>query len=247
MKKLAVLPLAALAFAAACADTPTSPSLSEAALWNETTVPTASGPVWVTGQFSYQITVPAGGIAPGINTHPQGFGSCRQANGVIDAVNPENNTTWFNPAGQWTNAPFCRGVEGNGAGPITVTCDLEPLAATYAFGGSGAPAPGINGASNENLNFVNNQAWEQADLFVHYNASRNRTTGAGILRVEFTCDHAPDGSADLDLNVFTKAGNQFLYVGPTSRKLSSVNLFPGIPLVLEWEYRSRNDIPPTEA
>jgi hypothetical protein len=74
MKKLAFLPLAALALAAACADMPTTAAPDQAA-FNRKGVSEPG----TTALIAFVLTVQ--GIPAGVNQHPEGKGGCRDANG----------------------------------------------------------------------------------------------------------------------------------------------------------------------
>ena len=226
MKKLALLPIAALAFTAACEDTPTSADLSpaEAPVLN-TTNTNNNGPVWVDAQFTFNLVTTGSGAtgkAAGVNGHPQAGlpagGTCRDASGqVAPAGGGAAFTFWYNQKGQVrTSAKFCEEVAGSTgeSTTIVVTCDLAPFPATYAAG-SGNEALNVDASAfyevSEDLPVLPN-------LFVHYRARQNDTRGTGTVDAKYTCDRRTDGSvatvsapgiggtATLKLNAFSQTG-----------------------------------------
>lgn len=220
----AVLALAATLTVAACADgTGTFAAADDLLLTRG-----ISGPTWVDGYFTLA-GGGGGGFAPGENAHPQGLGSCRQANGTVSG-NPADNTTWFNPAGHWTNAKFC---EGTPAGDRF--CTIADVPATYALG-----------SENENLNFELSAAAEPtADLFIHYRTTQNDTRGLGILGFSYDCGTGLAAGGSMDLSGFAAdPGNLFGPYG-AGRQVSSSTVIVNTPdgngtgATLHWLYRER--------
>jgi len=216
MRKTSLFAVAGLAVAVAACDTPTQTPSVDALM--STTVPTASGPVWVTG--TYNFTVPGG--SGFVNTHPQVKGYC------VGSV-------WYNDSNVATAAKFC---VDSGGGNQNFTCTVAAIPATYAWGGTGAPTQ--NTSANENLNFAD-------DAYVHYNRRNNATAGMGEVDFNYSCNGGVNGSATLALSAFSGGGNSFVFVNTLNRKLKEITFgaFNG-KLNLTWEYRSRNDIPPTD-
>jgi hypothetical protein len=239
MRKLtAVLSLTVVTSVAACADTPTGAIAPVDVALSQTTVPTANGPVWVIGYFA--IGGAGGGLA-GVNKHPQGFGSCRDEEGHLPELSDdlENFIFWHAPNGQRTSAKFCRGSDGTTG---TVACTTDSIPATYAFGGASAPDTDANAGGNENLNFTGVE-WGEQGVFVHYNSSRDRYKRQGTLTVDYSCLDNSSGTATIHFS-----DSEFLYIDSQNRMLAEVDFNLGGATeqgTLEWEYRSRNDIPQT--
>jgi hypothetical protein len=195
MKKLALLPLAALAFAAACADTPTALQAPDGAAFTRD----VSGPTWVNLVFSFEVL----GGGAGLNKHPQGKGTCRNEAGVANP-NPAQAdpayTFWYNQAGNRTNAPFCQDTTAG----ESVTCSVDPeqrVRATYAQN----PTDKTN-----NLNFdIDQEANGGSDLYVHWRQQQNDTRGLGTLEFSYACADGSGGTATLDLAQFASAGTLF--------------------------------------
>jgi hypothetical protein len=240
-KLTAVLTLSLVASVAACAETPTGAISPVDIALSETTVPTASGPVWVIGHFELEIGI--GGNDAGVNKHPQEKGSCHNAEGVEGSG--EGFTFWHAPGASeaTTGAKFCQ--ETTAGDTQSVTCETDPIAATYAFGGEGAPQDVDPLVNNENLNFTDLE-WLEEGVFVHFNASRQRYKRQGTLEdVGYTCDLDISGETEINLAATTST---FQFDSSTSRKLAPVEFDTDEGTGegwLEWEYRSRNDIPPT--
>jgi hypothetical protein len=194
MKHLFFALAASALLLAGCSDNPFSPFADADPQFTQD----VSGPTWVYGSFA----TTAGASPAGVNAHPRNAGSCRQADGTIDLANPQNNTTWFNPQGRWTNAKFCQGAAGGAA----TTCSFR-IEATYA-----------QLTNNDNLNFlVINAADYDAvtnsnpDLFVHYRGNQDDTRGRGVLNFSYTCLVGLGGTGSLDLEQFAKnPGSLFL-------------------------------------
>lgn len=268
MKKFALLPIGALAFAAACSDSPTAAVAPDAAMFNAGGVAnTDNGPVWVNGEFTFELTTAGGtdngAVPPGVNMHPQAGtkpgGSCRQADGTVDSADPRNNTVWYNSKGQQqTAAKFCQGKSGEASAVevIIVTCTIHPLRATYAMG-SGNKA--LNFDATQTAGFTEEMAADEnlvpPDLFVHYRLKQNDTRGVGIAGIEYSCDNnVGRGSGTLNLTKFSKSpGSSFVpfredgvVVGQALTLVSSA-LNVTLPsngsnlalTELSWVYRSR--------
>ena len=272
MKCFALLPLTALALAAACSENPTAATAPEEALAGKTsptTVPSASGPVYVDGRFTmtYNATPVLEGLQPGQNGHPQAGslagGTCRQADGTISPTESDN-TTWYNGAGNQTNAPFCQGSgETTDPQPVTVTCTITRLQATYAFGGTGQPV-GFQTKDNELLNALTDGLELQSNNRIHYQAKKGQTNGLGSLVVGYTCvlqgTSTPDVAGSVTLNLaFVSQENRFepfkAGEADAGRQIKGVAITTDVQgtdgnydelMDLSWTFRSRNGIPLTE-
>jgi hypothetical protein len=194
-----------------------------------------NGPVWVQVDFE----IPAGdGVAKGINQHPQGQGTCRNAAG--ETGSGTEHTVWYNSQGKKTTSKFCEGTEGTEAGTCTAAGDGIP--ATYAAAGN---APG---SGNENLNFfVDDPDLEVEDYFVHYKAQADFTDGMGEVTFDYTCGNGVVGTTTLDLAQFTtdNPDGGSLFTGALSTDIrgltvTGVQLTAGqVVTALYWTYRSR--------
>lgn len=235
MKKLAFLPLAALVFAAACADTPTASAPAAVAL---NTNGNSNGPTYVLGAFVLTIQ----GIPAGVNQHPEGKGGCRDANG--NSGNTTAHTVWYNEQGKKTSAKFCEGSStggGSGTPGSIVDCTINGIPATYAAGGNDPLRAG-----NENLNFLTDvEGEEDVDRYVHYKNNPTETIGAGVVNFAFACDDGRSGEGSLALTQFTADENLFQTSSLGDRALNisgvevSTGFGPGNLTSLYWNYRSR--------
>lgn len=231
--------LGALVVLAACADSPTTPHelAPDGAVFTHTNDHEShqhNGPVWV--QLTLEVEL---GVPPGVNQHPQGKGSCRQANGDVSG-NTSDNTVWFNDQGRRnTAAKFCEGSSGD-----VVECTASPIPATYA---ANANDPGTG---NENLNFFTDEEEDVLDRFVHYKANADWTEGKGSVDFTFTCDNEDDGTGSLALDQFSTTnpdgGNMFTAGPPGDWQLNvagnpvvTTDLGEGDVTGLHWDFRSR--------
>lgn len=243
MRKLSMAALGALVVVAACADNPTSPSelAPDGARFTHTEDHEShqhNGPVWV--QLAFAVDGDAA-VAPGVNAHPQGKGSCAQADGTVSGTQADN-TVWFNDKGKRnTAAKFCQGSEGDG---VTRTCTSDDIPATYAAHGNEP------GAGNENLNFFTDEEEDVLDQFVHYKANADWTEGKGSIDVAFTCSPDGSGTASLALEQFSTVnpdgGNMFLAGPPGDWQLNvsgnpvvTTGIGDGEVTGLSWDFRSR--------
>jgi hypothetical protein len=246
MKKLSFLPLAALAFTAACADVPTAVAPSGASFDHNNEV---NGPTLVVGTY-----VKPGASTTYVNTHPRAGtrqgGSCRAESGAEDS----NGPIWYNPEGHRTSASHCALPSGGGAG-ATITCTFS-VNATFA-----AQAHDVT-SGNQHLNFdvtkavgydaVNNP---NPDLFVKYFANgqgenSNNTVGEGMLSFTATCTNGTttQESGTLNLNGFDAIGSNLFSYDRTSNPpvgrldVSNASVVVGANTYaltgLTWEYRS---------
>jgi hypothetical protein len=240
MKKLAFLPLAALVFAAACADTPTASAPAVVAL---NTDGNSNGPTYVLGTFDLTIQ----GVPAGVNQHPEGKGGCRDASGTVNE-NPLLNTVWYNEQGKKTSAKFCEGSStdgGSGTPGSTVGCTINGIPATYAAGGNDPDRAG-----NENLNFLTDVAGDDVlDFYVHYKNNSSNTIGAGSVNFTFACTDGRSGAGSLALTQFSAATNLFSAGPAGDRQLDTTGktVFTGFGegnlTSLYWVYRSRVGTP----
>jgi hypothetical protein len=236
MKKFAVLPLVAVAFAAACAESsPTAVVLEDAALsasGNE-----VNGPTWVLGSFS----LTPQSIAPGLNMHPGGKGTCRNAAGQSGST--AQHTVWYNEQGRRTSSKFCEGTANGGANGSPVSCSITGIPATYAAKAATA------GAGNENLNFFSEAEGDEVlDHFVHFKGNHSKTVGKGTVNFEFTCSDGigGQGSFALDTQFSVDPGNLFKdgpVAGSRALETAGTEVFtsrgPAPLSALYWIYRSR--------
>jgi len=243
MRKILVAAVTVAAFGAvACSDvdSPTAVHSGSEGVQYESSVKQAgndqyNGPTWVIATFD--LAVGGWEVEPGVNQHNQG--ECRDESGVVNS-NSLLNTVWYNPAGEWTNAKHCEGIEGEASETLQCTASGSGIAATYA---AKANTPG---AGNENLNFLTNEEGDDVeDLFVHYKDNGEHTVAKGAVEFAYSCESGVTGVGTIDLGLWNVAGNVFVERDQYSRQLEIdgqtfvTDLGEGELESLYWVFRSR--------
>jgi len=242
MRKILVAAVTVAAFGAvACSDvdSPTAVHSGSEGAQYESSVKQAgndqyNGPTWVIATFD--LAVGGWEVEPGVNQHNQG--ECRDESGVVNS-NSLLNTVWYNPAGEWTNAKHCEGIEGEASETLQCTASGSGIAATYA---AQANTPG---AGNENLNFLTDEEGNVEDLFVHYQSNQNATSAKGTVEFDFSCESDVTGVGTINLGLWNVAENVFVERDEDSRQLEIdgqkvvTELGEGELESLYWVFRSR--------
>lgn len=235
MRKISILAagFAALALSACSETSPdiTAADLAPSYVKTSTGLMNPNGPTWILGTFELQASFDIVGTAPGVNSHPQGLGTCRNESGdIAPLAGGAEYSIWYNKQGHETSAKHCQGEEGTSVSDV-LTCTIDPdgLPATYAFSTGGQGAPNDNGETqtkvNENLNFHSNLLPPEATQFVHYQGNKRLTTNAKDSTVfVFTCGEgasAIQGEGTIDLTLLAGPSNIFKYLGVDRRQIQS--------------------------